>query len=107
MKNLRLVMHPRPEDPGNPTARATERPLKIRVVFDDDSSARGAEVLIKHVTADLECDTRSFDFDDLDSSGTGLAAARNASAHERQNHCAIRRHSREQRLSGNRGLTGG
>ena len=79
MRNSRLVMHPRPEDPGNPTARAAERPLKIRVVFDDDSSARSAEVLIKHVTADLECDTRSFDFDDLDSPGPGIEAARSAS----------------------------
>jgi hypothetical protein len=79
MKNSRLVMHLRPEDPDNQTARATERPVKIRVVFDDDNSARSAEVVIKHVTADLECDTRSFDFDDLDSPGPGLAAARNAS----------------------------
>ena len=79
MKNSRLVMHPRPEDPGNPTARAAKRPLKIRVVFDDDNSARSAEVVIKHVTADLECDMRSFAFDDLDLPEPAMAAARSAS----------------------------
>jgi hypothetical protein len=79
MKNSRLVMHPRPEDPGNPTTRATECPLKIRVVFDDDVSAHSAEVLIQQVTLDFECDTRSFAFDDLDLPGPGLAAARSAS----------------------------
>jgi len=79
MKNSRLITQPRSEDPGNSLARATERPLKIRVVFDDDSSARSAEVLIKHAVADLECDTRSFDFDDLDSPGPGIEAARSAS----------------------------
>jgi len=79
MKNSHLVMHLRSEDPVNPTARAAEHLLKIRVVFDDDNSARSAEVLIKHVTAELECDTQSFDFDDLDSPGPGLAAARSAS----------------------------
>ncbi len=70
MKNSHLVTHPRSEDPGNPLAHATARPLKIRVVFDDDNSARSAEVLIKRVAADLECDARSFDFDDLDSPGS-------------------------------------
>jgi len=79
MKTSRLVMHPRPEDPGNPTTRATERPLKICVVFDDDVSARSAEVLIKHVTSDFECDTRLFAFDELDTPGSGLAVARSAS----------------------------
>ena len=79
MKNSRLVMDPRIDDPGNPTTRATEGPLKIRVVFDDDVGARSAEVLIEHVTADVECDMRSFDFDDLDLPGPGLAAARSAS----------------------------
>ena len=79
MKNSRLVMHLIPEDPVNPTAATIERSLKIHVVFDDDNSARSAEVLIKHVTAELECDTQSLDFDDLDSPGPGLAAARSAS----------------------------
>jgi len=79
MKSSRLVMHPRPEDLGDPTTRSTESPLKIRVVFDEDVSARSAEALIKYVTADFECDTRSFAFDDLDLPGPGLAAARDAS----------------------------
>ena len=79
MKHSRLVMLPSPEDPGNPTARTTERPLKIRVVFDDDHSARSAEVVIEHVTADLECDNWSFAFDDLDLPGPAMAAARSAS----------------------------
>jgi len=79
MKNSRLVMHPRPEDLGNPTTLATEHPLKIRVVFDEDISAHSAEVLIEHVTAGLECDMQLFGFDDLDLPGPGIAAARSAS----------------------------
>src|SRR5882724_7664539 len=78
MKNSLLVMHPRPEDPGNPTTRGTERRLKIRVVFDDDHSARSAEVVIQHVTADLECDIWSFAFDCLVLPGPAMAAARSA-----------------------------
>src|SRR5580704_3925811 len=79
MNNSRLIMHPRPEDPGNRTTRATERPLKIRVVFDDDVSARSAEVLMKYMTSDFECDTRSFAFDDLDLPEPAMSAARSAS----------------------------
>ena len=79
MKNSPLVMHPRLGDPGNPTTRGAERRLKIRVVFDDDHSARSAEVVIQHVTADLECDIWSFAFDDLDLPGPAMAAARGAS----------------------------
>jgi hypothetical protein len=79
MKNSHLVMHPRREDPANPTTQATQRPLRVHVVFNDDVGARNAEVLIKHVISDIECDTRSFDFDDLDSPGPGIAAARSAS----------------------------
>ena len=79
MRNSHQVIHPRFEVPDNPTIRTTERPLKIRVVFDDDASARSAESLIKHVTADLECDIWSFAFDDLALPGRGLAAARHAS----------------------------
>lgn len=79
MKNSLLVMHPRPEDPGRPATIGTERLLKIRIVFDDDDSARSAEVLIKHATADLECDTRLFAFDDLDLPEPAMAAARSAS----------------------------
>lgn len=79
MKKSRQVMYPRFEDTGNPATRATDRPLKIRVVFDNDVSAHSAEVLIKHVTSGLEYDTRSFAFDDLDLPGPGIAAARDAS----------------------------
>jgi len=71
-------MRLRPENPGNLTVRASEHPLKIHVVFDDDVSARSAEVLIKHMTSGFECDRRSFAFDDLHSPGCGLAAARSA-----------------------------
>src|SRR5882724_4405324 len=78
MKTLHLVTLPTPEDPVHQTARATERPLKIHIVFDDDVSARSAEVLIKHMTSDYECDTRSVAFEDLHSPGRGLAAARSA-----------------------------
>ena len=79
MKNLHLVTQSTLEDPGNPTTRGSERLLKIRVVFDDDDSARSAEVVIEHVTADLECDTRLFAFDDLDLPEPAMAAARSAS----------------------------
>jgi hypothetical protein len=79
MKNLHLVTQSTIEDPGTPTTRGGERLLKIRVVFDDDDSARSAEVVIKHVTADLECDTRLFAFDDLDLPEPAMAAARSAS----------------------------
>jgi len=79
MKTSHLVMHPRTGDRGNPMVRATERPLKVRVVFDEDASARSAEVLVEHVTAGIECDMRLFAFDDLDLPEPGVAAARDAS----------------------------
>jgi hypothetical protein len=56
-----------------------QQPLKICIVFDEDGSARGAEVLIKHVVSDFECDTQLFCFDELDPPGAGVAAARSAS----------------------------
>ena len=59
--------------------QATEHPLKICVVFDDDDSARNAQVLIRHVASDCRCDTRLFQSDDLNTPGPGLAAARTAS----------------------------
>jgi len=79
MKNSHLIIDPRPTSPAHPTTRATERPIKVHIVFDDDASARRAEVLITHVTCQFECDMRSFAFDDLDLPGPGIAAARSAS----------------------------
>jgi hypothetical protein len=60
------------------TDRAAQ-PLKICIVFDDDASARSAEVLIRHAAPDLPCDVRSFAFDELDPPGPGVTAARNVS----------------------------
>jgi hypothetical protein len=53
-------------------------PLKICVVFDDDASALGAEVLIKHAASDSPCDVHLFAFDELDPPGPGITAARDA-----------------------------
>jgi hypothetical protein len=55
------------------------QPLKICIVFDDDVSARSAEVLIRHAAPDLPCNVQSFAFDELDPPGPGITAARNAS----------------------------
>lgn len=59
-------------------AAATERPIKISVVFDEDASAQSAEVLMRHVVSDYECDQQSYSFDELDSPIPGVAAARSA-----------------------------
>ena len=50
-------------NPAGNAAGGTEQPLKICVVFDDDVSACGAQVLIRHVASDFACDTQSFRFD--------------------------------------------
>ena len=54
--------------------------LQIFIAFDEEASARSAEILIKHVVSGLECDTQSFQFDQLDPPGPCVAAARSASA---------------------------
>jgi hypothetical protein len=59
--------------------RTTAGPLRICIVFDEDGSASSAEVLIKHVASDFECETQLFCFDELDPPGPGVAAARRAS----------------------------
>ena len=53
-----------------------ERPLRICVVFDEVASARSAEVLIAHVTADVPCDKQTIHFDQLNAPKQGVAAAR-------------------------------
>src|SRR5579871_3539621 len=63
---------------GRETTKVTDRPLRICVVFDEDASARGAEVLIRQVASDYQCDIQSFQFDELDAPGHGVAAARKA-----------------------------
>jgi len=65
----------------NPNAKQTPAaPIKICVAFDEEASARSAEILIKHIAADHRCDTQSFHFDALDAPAFGVAAARTASA---------------------------
>jgi hypothetical protein len=66
-------------NPRAATRQTTERPLKICVVFDDDDSARSAQVLIRHVASDCRCEMQLFQSDDLDTPGRGIAAARTAS----------------------------
>jgi len=46
-----------------------ERPLKICIAFEEDGSARSAEVLIKHVASNFECETQLFPSVELDSLG--------------------------------------
>jgi hypothetical protein len=48
MKNLYSDLHPDREVLGGAIMRAKERSQKIRIVFKDDLSARGPEILIKH-----------------------------------------------------------
>jgi hypothetical protein len=67
-------------DQRNPKTEATERPLKICVVFDDDVSASSAELLISHVASNYECETRTFRFDELDRPTPVVVAARSASS---------------------------
>jgi len=65
----------------NPNDKQTvTAPLKICIAFDEEASARSAEILIKHVASDLDCDTQSFRFDELDPPGPCVAAARSACA---------------------------
>jgi hypothetical protein len=68
-----------PVNPREPVFQASEHPLKICVVFDEDASARSADVLIRHVVSGLRCDAQSFRFDELEAPGSGIAAARSAS----------------------------
>jgi len=72
-------MRPVESDQGNPTTSTTERPLRICVVFDDDTSASSAEVLIRHLASEYECDTHSFHIDELDRPAPVVAVARSAS----------------------------
>jgi hypothetical protein len=56
--------------------RVNERPLRICVVFDEDTSATSAEVLITRVASDYECATQYLCFDELSRPKPGVAAAR-------------------------------
>jgi hypothetical protein len=67
-----------PKDPNKLTVPTGGRLLKICVVFDEDESARGTEILIQHVAPDYQCQTQSFRFDKLDQPEAGIAAARSA-----------------------------
>jgi hypothetical protein len=79
MNEQALCMSPVGADTLSRPAGATERPIRISVVFDDDASAQSAEVLIRQVASDYECETQSFRFDDLDRPAPVMAAARSAS----------------------------
>jgi len=69
-----------PEATQVPDQSAAAQPVKICVVFDEESSAGNAEVLIKHVASNFGCESQSFHFDELDCPAPGAAAARFASA---------------------------
>jgi hypothetical protein len=64
---------------ANPGKSGSERPLRICVVFDEDESAQSAEVLIRRVASNYECDRQSFRFDELDRPAPVLTAARSVS----------------------------
>src|SRR5258708_34240633 len=66
-------------DRGNVATQPAGQPLKICIVFDDDASARSAEVLIRHTASDLPCDVQLFAFEELDPPGPVVTAARKAS----------------------------
>jgi hypothetical protein len=78
MKLLQRETRHRPENREKKKSRANETPLRICVVFDEDASSKSAEVLIRHVTSDYQCDTQTFRFDDLEGPRPGVAAARSA-----------------------------
>ena len=48
MKNLHSDLHHERAVPGDAIVQTAERPKKIHIVFEDDSNARGVEILIKH-----------------------------------------------------------
>ena len=56
------------------------QPLKICTVFDEEASGRSAEILLKHVALDHECETRCFNFEELDPPESCVAAAHSAAA---------------------------
>jgi hypothetical protein len=76
MNEQDLIMCAPEADQASAPAAATERPLRICVVSDDEASAENAEVLIRHVTSDYQRDTQSFLFDELDPPGPSITAAR-------------------------------
>ena len=78
MKKTQPVMELDPTDPTNVIALPTVQLIKICIVFDDDASARSAEVLIKHTASDWPCEVQLFAFDELDPPRPGVEAARNA-----------------------------
>jgi hypothetical protein len=78
MNILRPITRSESEDRDKKPTGVGERPLRICVVFDEDASARSADVLIRHVASDYQCDTQSFSFDELDAPVPGVAAARSA-----------------------------
>jgi hypothetical protein len=78
MNDQELCLFPVSADQTSRPTGATERPIKISIVFDDDASAQSAEVLIRHVASDYEGDRQSFRFDELDSPAPGVAATRSA-----------------------------
>ncbi|MGC9943515.1 MAG: hypothetical protein ABSE48_16935 [Verrucomicrobiota bacterium] len=78
MKNASLMMLPEPRRSGQLKARDSGRSLKICIVFDEELSARNAEVLIRHVTSDFGCNTRLLKFDELRSPKVRVTTARSA-----------------------------
>jgi len=69
-----------PEAAQVPDQPAAGQPVKICVVFDEEASVGNAEVLIKHVASNFDCESQSFHFDELDEPAPRAAAARFASA---------------------------
>jgi hypothetical protein len=80
MKNSSATENFSPTDSSLPKTRGSECPLKICIVFDDETSARSAEILIKHAAVHFPYDTQLLSFDELDPSEPSQDAARSAAA---------------------------
>jgi hypothetical protein len=78
MKALRPAIRACPDKHRKKAAKATKRPLKISVVFDEPETARSVEILIRNVASDHECAVQFFRFEELDAPAAGVLAARKA-----------------------------
>ncbi len=78
MKNSRSTVNAPAAAPRNSILQPTESPLKISILFDNEASASGGQLLIRRVASDVPCDTESFSFQQLALRARAMAAARSA-----------------------------
>jgi hypothetical protein len=84
MRPKKEQKHPRGNNSSmKRNSKANESPpLKICKALDEEANARSEEILIDHIASNLEGETLSLRFDELDQPTVGVAAARNASARD-------------------------